>query len=27
MNTEVGDRLVWELMNEMSLKSRMVRKS
>ncbi|MBZ1511556.1 hypothetical protein J6K93_10665, partial [Leuconostoc mesenteroides] len=23
----VGDRLVWELMNEMSLKSRMVRKS
>ncbi|WP_404900235.1 hypothetical protein, partial [Leuconostoc mesenteroides] len=22
MNTEVGDRLVWELMNEMSLKSR-----
>ncbi len=27
LNTEVGDRLVWELMNEMSLKSRMVRKS
>ena len=27
LNTEVGDRLVWELMNEMSLKSRMVGKS
>uniref|UniRef100_UPI00117BD1C9 IS3 family transposase n=1 Tax=Leuconostoc mesenteroides TaxID=1245 RepID=UPI00117BD1C9 len=29
LNTEVGDRLVWELMNhnEMSLKSRTVRKS
>ena len=27
LNTEVGDRLVWELMNEMSLTSRMVRKS
>ena len=27
LNTEVGDRLVWELMNEMNLKSRMVRKS
>ncbi|ORI61398.1 hypothetical protein BMS68_00300, partial [Leuconostoc mesenteroides subsp. cremoris] len=27
LNTEVGDRWVWELMNEMSLKSRMVRKS
>ncbi|QMU89609.1 IS3 family transposase (plasmid) [Weissella cibaria] len=27
LDTEVGDRLVWEIMNEMSLKSRMVRKS
>ncbi|MBD1502798.1 IS3 family transposase [Weissella cibaria] len=27
LNTEVGDRLVWELMNKMILKSRMVRKS
>ena len=27
LNTEVGDRLVWKLMNEMSLTSHMVRKS
>ena len=26
LHTEVGDRLVWELMNELSLKSRMVKK-
>ncbi|TGE57248.1 IS3 family transposase [Weissella confusa] len=27
LKTDVGDRLVWELMNELNLKSRMVKKS